>query len=83
MTTITVSSRGQVVIPKLLREQYHLRTRSRVACIDTGRGLFLVPVAADPLKATRGLLKGGPSLTEALVAERRRDRLREDRPLGH
>jgi AbrB family looped-hinge helix DNA binding protein len=74
MTTVTVSSRGQLVIPKALREEYHLKAKTKVACIDTGRGLFLVPIAGDPVQATRGVLKGGLSLTQALVEERRRDR---------
>jgi AbrB family looped-hinge helix DNA binding protein len=79
MTTLVMSSRGQVVIPKPIREQYHLKTHSRLACLDTGRGVVLVPLAHDPVKATRGMLKGGPSLTQALLEERRRDREIEER----
>jgi AbrB family looped-hinge helix DNA binding protein len=81
MTTVTVSSRGQVVIPKALREQYHLKEKATLACLDTGRGLFLVPIAKDPIKATRGMLRGGPSLTKSLLEERRRDREVEERKL--
>lgn len=79
MTTVTLSSKGQLVIPKALRKHYHLKAKSRMACIDTGRGLFLAPVADDPLKITRGFLKGGPSLTDALLADRRKERAREER----
>ena len=81
MTTLTISSRGQVVIPKILRSQYGLKKKVRLACIDTGRGLFLVPIARNPIQATRGILKGGPSLTKILMEERRHDKEREERKL--
>jgi len=78
MHTATVSAKGWVVIPKPLREKYGLRKGTRVRMMDCGDGVALVPLPADPVAALHGMLKEGPSLTEELLKERARERVRED-----
>jgi len=80
MYTATVSAKGWVVIPKSLREKYGLKKGTRVQVVDHGDVLVLVPLPSDPVKALHGMLEGGPSLTEELLAERARERTREE---GH
>jgi AbrB family looped-hinge helix DNA binding protein len=43
METTTVSTRGQVVIPKRLRQKHCWQTGQRLEVIDTGDGLLLTP----------------------------------------
>ena len=81
-TTVTVSAKGWVVIPKPLREKYGLEKGTRVQVVDQGDLLVLVPLPPDPEDALHGMLKGGPSLTEERLAERARERAREDGPRG-
>ena len=50
-----------------------------VSVVDYGGVLALVPTFADPVSAGMGLLKGKGRLTDALLEERRADRLREER----
>jgi len=41
--------------------------------VDYGGILALVPAMADPIETAAGMLRGGDSLTEALLAEHRRE----------
>ena len=77
MPTVTVSSKGWVVIPVAYRERYHVHPGSRVEIVDYGGGMSLVPTMHNPLRDAQGLLKGRRSLTGALLQERVRERRRE------
>ena len=78
MYTVTVSTKGWVVIPKDLREKYRLKKGTRVQVVDYGNVLALVPLPDDPVEALHGMLEGGPSLTADLLAERAQERVREE-----
>jgi AbrB family looped-hinge helix DNA binding protein len=69
----TLSQKGWVVIPAALREKYGLKPGSRVQVVDYGGVLGLVPDVDDPIEEAAGMLKGGRSLTRALLAEHRRE----------
>ena len=73
MPKATVSGKGWVVIPKEIREKYRLRKGDRVLFVDYGGVIALVPASGDPVRESRGFLKGGPSLTEALLEARKED----------
>jgi AbrB family looped-hinge helix DNA binding protein len=76
--TVRVSKKGWIVIPKALRERYGLHPGTRVALVEYAGTLALVPLPEDFLTSMRGFLKDGPSLTEALLEERRREFEREE-----
>ena len=44
MQLTSLSSKGQVIIPKVLREAHHWRAGTRLEVTDTGDGLLLKPV---------------------------------------
>ena len=75
--TLKISQKGWVVIPADLRKKYDLKPGDEVHIVDYGGVLSLIPVSAEPIEAGAGLLKGKPSLTEALLNERKRERERE------
>jgi AbrB family looped-hinge helix DNA binding protein len=79
MATVTISSKGWIVIPAEYRKKYDLNSGDRVRLVDYGGVLTIVPVLKDPVKQARGMLKGKTSLTKALLEERGRERRREDR----
>jgi AbrB family looped-hinge helix DNA binding protein len=79
MPTATVSAKGWIVIPAELRRKYRLRAGSRIRVVDYGGVLSLHPEMADPIKESRGMLKGRSSLTAALLRERAKERERENR----
>ena len=60
MQTTKLSSKGQVIIPKIFRNKYHWNTGQELNVIDTGDGILLKP--ARPFSKTRidqvaGILK--------------------------
>ena len=81
MTTTKVSAKGWVVIPKPLRDEYGLKTGTRVKVVAYGDVLAVVPQEDDPVEALHGMLETGPSLTKDLLAERSRDRAKEEADL--
>jgi AbrB family looped-hinge helix DNA binding protein len=70
---LTVSSKGWVVIPADLRRKYDLRPGSRVMVVDYGGVLAIVPAMENPVEQAAGMLKGGSSLTAALLEEHARE----------
>jgi hypothetical protein len=49
-----------------------------VQIVDYGGGLSIVPLSDDPIESLHGLLAGGPSLTGDLLAERQKEKEKED-----
>ena len=78
MPTLTISSKGWVVIPAELRKKYQLTPGTKVIIVDYGGVLSIVPADQDPIKKGRGLLKNLPGLTDDLLKERTQERERED-----
>jgi len=56
MQTVTVSPKFQVVIPKSVREQLHIKAGQKMMAMPYGEHIQLVPV--KPIKEMRGFLKG-------------------------
>ena len=57
---VTVSPKYQVVIPKAVREQLHIRPGQKVEAFAVGNRVELVPV--EPMQALRGRFPGVPRL---------------------
>lgn len=81
MATVTVSGKGWVVIPQEIRRRYGLKKGDRVHIVDYGGVVGIVPASGDPIAEGFGMLKGGSSLTEGLLEERRRELEKEERDL--
>jgi AbrB family looped-hinge helix DNA binding protein len=75
--TVTVSTKGQVVIPSQLRKRYNLKPRAKIEFLDTGKEIVLVPLPEDPFKASYGILKGKGITTKDLIKHRREERKKE------
>jgi len=52
--TATVSSKGQITLPKELRDKYHLLEGTKAVVLDAGEGILIKHGRAS----LRGLLKG-------------------------
>jgi AbrB family looped-hinge helix DNA binding protein len=76
-----VSSKGQVVIPAELREEFGLDKGTPATWTEEEGRLVLTPMTMRRIKEIRGFLKPGPgepSAFEGLFEERERERKRED-----
>jgi AbrB family looped-hinge helix DNA binding protein len=78
MATTTVSSKGQVVIPRALREKYGLTSGTRLEVAEAGQGIVLAPLKRARSsgrqvgwRALRGSAKGTNALKEHLAEHRR------------
>ena len=77
----TVTSKGQVVIPKKLREKYGIRSATLIRWIEKDQGILMVPESEDPIVAMRGMFKGS-GILQAYLKEKRLDKQREDKRVG-
>lgn len=73
MPTVTTSSKGQIVIPSKIRKELGIKAGTKVSIVSDHQKITLYPLPKDPIRAARGLLKGGPSLTEELLKDRREE----------
>ena len=76
-TIVTVSSKGWVVIPSLLRRKIGLKPGMKMEVTETEGKIVLTPQVGDPVDELYGKLAGGESLTAALLADRAEERDRE------
>ncbi|MGB7603669.1 MAG: AbrB/MazE/SpoVT family DNA-binding domain-containing protein [Candidatus Sulfotelmatobacter sp.] len=77
-----ISSKGQVVIPAELRQQFGLQRGTPVTWTEEKGRLVLTPITVQRIREIRGFLKpkpGQPSMFEDHLAERERERQRERR----
>jgi AbrB family looped-hinge helix DNA binding protein len=75
-----ISSKGQVVIPSELREQFGLEKGTPAHWTEEKGRLVLTPLTRERLREIRGFLKprpGEPSMFEEHFKDRERERERE------
>jgi AbrB family looped-hinge helix DNA binding protein len=79
------TEKGQVVIPVVIRRKYGIKKGTRIQFIEKEGQIILNPITPElfrrKLEKLRGIIKGGPSLTKELEAERAQDREREERDI--
>ena len=56
MTTAVLTSKGQVTIPKEVRERLNVDAGDRVEFVETDRGVFTLIAATRDVKALKGLI---------------------------
>ena len=84
-STYKIGPKGQVVIPKRIRERLQLLPGDRLQVREEQDGVHFRKALVSPVERRaiienlRGALAGGRSLTAKLEAERRSERDREDR----
>ena len=60
MTTATLSSKGQITIPALVRNTLGVDTGDRVEFVAIGQGRFELVAATLPVSGLKGLIKKPP-----------------------
>ena len=79
MHIVTASNRGQIVIPKEIRKKFQIAPGKRLLVKVEADHILITPLPDDPVEQFCGVFKDGPSLTKALLDERRKDRDRESK----
>lgn len=72
MTKATISSKGQIAIPKAVRERLNLQAGTQVSIDVQGEALVMKRLVRNypDWRTMRGMAKGGDSLTKALIEDR-------------
>ncbi len=73
MPVVKASSKGQIVIPKEIREKLGITPGKRILLRVVEEHAEITPLPDDPIKEMRGILRGGKSLAKELIAERKKD----------
>ena len=76
-----VTSKGQIVIPKKIREKYGIRPSTSVHWVEKEEGILMIPDSEDPIVAARGMLKGS-GILKAYLKDKMREKEKEDKK-GH
>jgi len=76
--TSIVTVKGQIVIPSRMRRRLGLKKGTKVSLVDHGDEIIVRALTKDYFERMAGALKTGGRLTESLLAERAKDRERED-----
>jgi len=70
---VLFSVKGQMVIPRWLRKEYHIEEGTRAVVYPEGDHIVVKPVTSRFIRGLRGSLKGSRAM-EVLMEERRRER---------
>jgi AbrB family looped-hinge helix DNA binding protein len=71
--TIHFSVKGQVVIPRWLRQEFDIEEGTRALVYQEGDAIVLKPITPRHIRNLRGSLKGSGAL-KALMDDRKRER---------
>lgn len=79
MQEVTISEKGQISIPILLRKRYGLKKGDKLAVEENDGAIILRPLPRNPLLCLRGIYRseGHEKLTDLLLKERGAERKRE------
>ena len=73
MSVIQVSQKGQILIPKFIREKHGVNPGSKVQLLDLEEGILIKPAPKDPIDAACGFLEGDYSLNDDLIKEHQKE----------
>jgi AbrB family looped-hinge helix DNA binding protein len=78
MITVSVTEKGQIVIPAPLRRKLHIKKGSKLGIEEAKGGtIILKPLwdisSDDPVEKSKGILKGKSSLLKSLLNERKKE----------
>ena len=67
------SIKGQVVIPRRLRQEFEIEAGTRAYVQSTPQGILIQPLTAKHIRRLRGSLRGS-GVMQAMMADRKRER---------
>jgi bifunctional DNA-binding transcriptional regulator/antitoxin component of YhaV-PrlF toxin-antitoxin module len=70
--TVYFSVKGQVVIPRWLRQEFEIEEGTRAYVQSTPQGILIKPLTRAYIKSLRGSLKGR-GVMQALMEDRKRE----------
>jgi AbrB family looped-hinge helix DNA binding protein len=80
MPIVKTSAKCQIVIPSEIRKKLGIKAGGKVLIekLDDQHAIISA-LPDDPIKSLRGIIKGGKSMAQELLEERRKDNLLEEK----
>jgi AbrB family looped-hinge helix DNA binding protein len=79
--TSKVTTKGQIVIPKKIREKYGIHPATSIRWVEKKEGILMIPDSEDPITAARGMLKGS-GILKFYLQEKKKEIAREENPVA-
>jgi len=73
MPTVTVSSKGQIVMPKKIRDALGIKPKQKVFLKVVQNHAEIIPLPENPTQAFCGIFRNGSSLTKSLLKVRKEE----------
>lgn len=73
MPSVTLSSKGQIVVPKEIRDALGIKPGQKVMLKVVKDHAEIIPLPEDPVKGFCGIFEKGSSLTKALLKDRKEE----------
>ena len=75
METSVLTTKGQLLIPKRIRNKYGIKSGVKIVFEETDKGVLLTPMNEHYFKSFAGILKGGNLKEDMKKNERGRKRV--------
>ena len=82
MAKTKLSSRGQIVIPKEIREKLDLSPGQKLEVYEEDDKIFLIPIPEDPVDSLNGMFRTERSVKQLRETGKEEDKRRELRLKG-
>jgi len=82
MPTVTVSSKGQIVMPKKIRDALGIKPKQKVFLKVVQDHAEIIPLPENPAKAFCGIFRKGSSLTKTLRKLRKEETELEEKDIA-
>ena len=79
METSVLTSKGQLLIPKRLRNKYGMKSGVKVVFEETPGGVILKPMNEDYFNSFMGILKSDGNLKDEIKQHKKEERQLEER----
>ncbi|MFP4466773.1 MAG: AbrB/MazE/SpoVT family DNA-binding domain-containing protein [Candidatus Goldiibacteriota bacterium] len=79
MYKVTMTSKGQIIIPSRIRKRLNLKKGTKLNMEDDGVNIIIKPETGDYIKSLEGAFGRGGKITDYLLEEHRIQRLKEDK----
>ena len=81
MESAYVTSKGQLVIPARIRRKLGIKPGTKVYFVERGGEILFQPVTKEYIRSVCGMLKSPSPVTQELLADRKKDKEREEAKL--
>lgn len=74
METSIVTTKGQIVIPSIIRNRYKIKKGTKVYFLEHGDDIVLRPVTNEYIDGLKGIIKTNGRALKALLDEKKKER---------